>query len=86
MLKYAWFLVLAIPPWAAVEFDAPKWVVLVAVAPFFLFAMTLGDPDEDLLGEASGKFRKGALGVIGAGGLALGIILFILWRVFFPGA
>ena len=86
MLKYVWLLVLAIPPWAAVEFDAPKWVVMVSAAPFFLFAMTLGDPDEDLLGEASGTFRKGAVVVIGVGGLVLGSVLFILWQVFFPGA
>lgn len=86
MLKYVWLLVLAIPPWVAVEFDAPKWVMMVSAAPFFLFAMTLGDPDEDLLGEASGTFRKGALVVMGVGGLVLGCILFILWQVFFPGA
>jgi len=86
MLKLIWFLVLAVPPWVAVKFDASKWIVALAVAPFFIFAMTLGDPDEDLLGEESGKFRKGALVVIGAGGLALGIVLFILWRVFFPSA
>lgn len=41
MLKYAWLLVLAIPPWAAAEFDAPKWGVMVAIAPFLIFAMTL---------------------------------------------
>lgn len=86
MLKYVWLLVLAIPPWVAVEFDAPKWVTMVSAAPFFLFAMTLGDSDEDLLGEASGTFRKGALVVMGVGGLVLGCILFILWQVFFPGA
>lgn len=86
MLKYAWFLVLAIPPWVAVEFDAPKWVVMLAIAPFYLFAMTLGDSDENMLGEASGKFRKGSLVVMGAGGLVLGGVLFILWQVFFPRA
>ena len=84
MRKYLWLLVLAIPPWAAVELDAPKWVVLLAVAPFFLYAMTLGDPDEHLLGETSGSFHKGALIVIGAGGLLLGGVIFILWQVFFP--
>lgn len=86
MPKIAWLLLLAIPPWVAVEFDAPKWVAMVAAAPFFLFAMTLGDPDEELLGEASGKFRKGALVVMGVGGLILGGVVFILWRVLFPGA
>ena len=59
MPKFVWLLLLAIPPWAAVEFDAPKWLVMVAVAPFFLFAMTLQDPDEELLGEASGVSARG---------------------------
>lgn len=86
MLKYVWLLVLAIPPWVAAEFDAPKWVMVVLLAPFLLFAMTLGDPDEELLGEASGTFRKGARVVIGVGGLVLAGILFILWQVFFPSA
>jgi len=86
MLKYVWLLVLAIPPWVVVEFGAPKWGVAVALAPFLFFAMTLGDPDEDLLGEESGRFRKGALVAIGAGGLVLGSVLFTLWRVFFPSA
>ncbi len=75
MLKYVWLLILAIPPWIAVEFDAPKWVVAVAIAPFFLLAMTLGDPDEDLLGEASEGFRKRTLILVGAGGLVLGGVL-----------
>lgn len=86
MLKYAWFLVLAIPPWAAVEFEAPKWIVMLTAAPFFLFAMTQENPDDDMLGEASGSFRKGALVVVGAGGLVLAGVLFILWKVFFPGS
>ena len=86
MLKYVWLLVLAIPPWVAAEFDAPKWVVMVALAPFILFAMTLGDPDEELLGEASGTFRKGARVVIAIGALVLGSVVFILWQVLFPGA
>ena len=67
---------LAIPPWATVEFDLPKWVVMIATVPFFLFAMTLGDPDEDLLGEESEKFRRGALVLIGIGGLACGECFF----------
>ena len=86
MRKYIWLLLLTIPPWVAVEFDSPKWVVTVAVAPFFLLAMTLGDSDEYLLGEASEKFRKGALVAIGVGGLVLGGALFILLRVLFPSA
>ena len=86
MLKYFWLLVLAVPPWAAAKFDAPKWIVVLAVAPFLILAITLGDPDKNLLGEASGKLRKSALVVIVAGGLALGTVGFILWQVFFPRA
>jgi hypothetical protein len=48
--------------------------------------MSLGDPNEDLLGEASGKFRHWTLVVIVAGGLVLGGILFVLWQVLFPDA
>lgn len=86
MRNILWLLALAIPPWAAVELGAPKWAVALAAAPFFLFAMTLDDPDEELLGEASGKFRRGALAVVGIVGLVLAGALFILWRVFFPHA
>ena len=86
MLKYVWFLVFAIPPWLAVKFDASKLIMALSIAPFFIFAVTLDDPDEDLLGDASGTFRKGALVVMGAGGLALGVVLLILWQVLFPGA
>ena len=83
-MKVLWLLLLAIPPWVAVEFDAPKWVAMLAAAPFFLFAMTLGDPDEDALGEASGTFRTGALVVMAVGGLVLAGVIFILWQVLFP--
>ncbi|MEG3788972.1 hypothetical protein V1318_02435 [Lysobacter sp. CCNWLW3] len=86
MRKYVWLLILAIPPWVAVKLDAPKWGVVLAVAPFFILAMTLDDPDEDLLGESSGAFRKGALIAIGVGGLVLGGVLLILWQVFFSGS
>ncbi|MEC5387850.1 hypothetical protein VVD49_19110 [Uliginosibacterium sp. H3] len=86
MLKYVWLLVLTIPPWAAAEFGASKWVVGLALAPFFILAMTYGDPDEDQFGEASGAFRKGALIALFVGAIVLVTVLFILWRVFFPGA
>ena len=86
MFKIVWLLLLLIPAWLAVKFDASKLVTALAVAPFFIYAMTLDDPDKDLLGEASGPFRKGALIVMGAGGLALGVVVLILWQVLFPGA
>lgn len=86
MLRYVWLLALVIPPWIAVEFDAPKWGVMIATAPFFLYAMTLGDPDEDMLGERSATFRKGALTVMAIGGAILGTVAFALWKVLFPSA
>lgn len=86
MLRYVWLLLLVIPPWVATEFDAPKWLVTVAVVPFFLYAMSLGDSDEDLLGEASGSFRKGALAFVVIGGLILGAAAFMLWKVLVPDA
>jgi hypothetical protein len=84
MRKYLWLVMLAIPPWVAVELDASKWIVMLAVVPFFLFAMTLDDPDEHLLGEASSGFRKATLLFIGAGGIVLTGVIYILWQVFFP--
>ncbi|UHQ24888.1 hypothetical protein LVB77_09515 [Lysobacter sp. 5GHs7-4] len=86
MLRYLWLLALVIPPWAAVEFDAPKWAIAIAAAPFFLYAMSLGDPDEDMLGEHSAAFRKGALTVMAIGGAILGTVAFVLWKVLFPSA
>lgn len=86
MLKYVWLLALVVPPWLAVEFDAPKWVAVIATAPFFLYAMTLGDPDEEMLGEYSGSFRKSALVVMAIGGLILGTVAFVLWKVLVPDA
>lgn len=86
MYKIVWLLLLLIPPWIAVKFDASKLVTALAVAPLFLFAMTLDDPDENLLGDASEPFRKSALAVMGVGGLALGIVVLILWQVLFPSA
>lgn len=66
------------------QFNAPKWVALLSVAPFFLYAMTLGDPDESLLGDASAGFRRGTLVVVAAGGLVMIGVIYVLWQVFFP--
>ena len=81
MSKYIWLLLLAIPPWVAVEFDAPKWVVLLSIAPFYIRASTLGEhPDEHLLGEGFAKFRKPLLIVLVLGGLILGAGLLTVVR------
>lgn len=71
MHKLIWLLVLAIPPWIAAELDAPKWLIALAVVPFFFFASTLGDPDEHLLGDRFAKNSKPLLLVIVIGGLIL---------------
>jgi uncharacterized membrane protein len=84
MRKYLWLLVLAIPPWVALELDARKWIIMLAVAPFFLFAMTLGDPDEHLLGERFDNFRKPLLVFIALGGLVLGVGLLMWFRALIP--
>lgn len=84
MHKLLWLLASAIPLWLAAKVGAPKWGLLLAAAPFFLIAMSMDDPDEDALGEASGPFRKGALAVLGIGGLILGTVLLVLWHVLFP--
>jgi hypothetical protein len=81
MSKYIWLLVLALPVWAAVELDAPKWVSVLAAAPFFLRAATLGDhPDEHLLGEGFAQYRPSILVVLGVGGLILGAALLVVVR------
>ena len=84
MFRYVLLVLLVIPAWIAVELDAPKWVVMVAIVPFFLHAMRLSNPEDDLLGEFSGRFRSGALIVMGAGGLVLCAVILILWSVLFP--
>ena len=79
MSKYIWLLVLALPMWAAVELDAPKWVLILAAIPFFLRAATLGDhPDEHLLGEGFAQYRPSILVVLVVGGLILGAALLVL--------
>ena len=83
MVRILVLLALLIPPWIASELDAPKWGIGLSVIPFFLFAMTLDDPDEDLLGEASRSFRKGTLLVVVAGGLILAGVLWSLSGVLF---
>ena len=79
MSKYIWLLVLVLPMWAAVELDAPKWVLTFTVVIFFARAATLGDhPDEHLLGEDFAKYRPFILAVLGLGGLILGAALLML--------
>lgn len=72
MKKSIWLLLLAMPPWFVSELDAPKWVLTLSVIPFFLYASTLGDPDEYLLGEGFAKNSKPLILVIVIGGLILG--------------
>ena len=82
MSKYIWLLILTLPIWAAVELNAPKWVSLLAAAPFFLRAATLGDhPDEHLLGEEFERFRPSILVLLGVGGLILGAALIVVVRM-----
>ena len=82
MRKYIWLVVLALPIWAAAQFDAPKWVVMLTTIPFFLRAATLGDsPDEHLLGEWFAHYRPSLLVVLGVGGLILGAVLLVLAKV-----
>jgi hypothetical protein len=81
MSKYIWLLVLAIPIWAAVELDAPRWISGLAAIPFFWRAATLGDdPDEHLLGEGFAQYRPSILVVLGIGGLILGAVIFVVVR------
>ncbi len=72
MKKLIWLLLLAMPPWLASELDAQTWVLILSVIPFFLYASTLGDTDEHLLGEGFAKNSKPLILVIVIGGLVLG--------------
>ncbi len=70
MFKILLLLVLAIPPWIASKFDAPGWVLFLSLVPFGLLAMSMGDSDEDLLGEASGSFGRWLFLLLALGGVA----------------
>ena len=84
MSKYIWLLVFLIPIWAAIEFDAPKWVSMLCSAPFFLRAATLGnDPDEYLLGEGFAQHRPIILVGLVVGGLAMAAGLLMLAKALF---
>jgi hypothetical protein len=71
MKKLIWLLVLAIPLWLAAELHAPKWVLTLTVIPFFIYASTLGDSDEDLLGEGFARKSKVVLLLLVIGGVVL---------------
>lgn len=70
MFKILLLVVLAIPPWVASKFDAPGWAVFLSLVPFGLLAMSMGDSDEDLLGEASGSFGRWLFLLLALGGVA----------------
>lgn len=76
MKKIAMLLALAIPPWLATKFGAPKWGVILSIVPFGLFAMSMGDSDENLLGKASSGVGKWLFLLVGIGGLVLGTVAF----------
>lgn len=78
MTKILLLLALAIPPGLAAKFDAPKWALLLSAVPFGLLAMSMGDSDEHLLGEASEKAGRYLFLLLGLGGLALGVIAWSL--------
>lgn len=81
MMRYVWLVLLAIPPWVVTALGAPKWGVLVAAAPFFIRAATLGDdPDEHLLGEGFAKSRMPVLLLLLIGGVILGGALLVVFR------
>lgn len=86
MRKLVWLVALAIPPWIASELEAPKWVLFISVAPFFLLAMSMGNHEEDLLGDASPSFRRFMIPLVVIGGIVLVSLVYSMWRVFFPSA
>lgn len=82
MTKILWLIALALLPWLATRLDAPKWAVLLTLVPFGLLAMSMGDSDEEMFGDASpkvGRFLFLGLGMgMGMGSVALGLVAFSL--------
>jgi hypothetical protein len=72
MKKYIWLIVLLIPLWVASEYDAPRWVVLLLLGIFMLYAGTL--PSQyDRPGEGG---LSPFLILIAIAGLVMGTVLF----------
>lgn len=84
MNRYVWLVLLALPPLLAAHFDPPTWVLLAAVVPFFVFAATLGDPAEHLLGEGFAKFRAPVLLLLLVGAVVVGGVLLVVFRAAAP--
>lgn len=78
MRKFLWLGILVLPIWAATHFGAPKWVSMVLAMPFFLYAATLSDPEESLLGDDFASFRPWLLVLLGLGGLVMGGMLLLV--------
>ena len=78
MSKLLWLGILVLPIWAAAHFGAPKWLSMVLAMPFFVYAETLRDPEENLLGEGFASFRPWLLVLLGLGGLVLGGVLLLV--------
>lgn len=82
MTRILFLIVLAVPPWLATKFDAPKWVVLLSIVPFGLLAMSMGDSDEHMFGDASETVGKYLFLLLGLGGVALGVLAWSLRGTF----
>jgi len=78
MTKILWLIALALLPWLATRLDAPKWAVLLTLVPFGLLAMSMGDSDEEMFGDASPKVGRFLFLGLGMGGVALGLVAFSL--------
>lgn len=78
MTKILWLIALALLPWLATRLDAPKWAVLLSLVPFGLLAMSMGDSDEEMFGDASPKVGRFLFLLLGIGGVALGAVAFSL--------
>ena len=78
MTRILFLLALTVPPWLATKFAAPKWVVLLSIVPFGLLAMSMGDSDEHMFGEASESVGKYLFLLLGLGSVALGLLAWSL--------
>jgi hypothetical protein len=71
MKKYIWIAVLAIPPFIALEFGAPKWVLTILFAVFAFYVSTIDPKYQNSEDKAMSPFVI----VFIIAGLVMGVVL-----------
>lgn len=73
MKKYIWMAVLAIPPFVALEYGAPKWLIFVLFAIFAFYVSTIDSRYENSENKAISPFVL----LFIVSGLVLGAVLWV---------